>query len=75
MLSFCYIVFRQHKIVSFKTGTICRAITQFIEPELDKVLSHDKGEASLMSFLKTRMKCMFVYVELHRYIKVIICLA
>lgn len=74
MLSFCYIVFRQHKIVSFKTGTICRALTQFIEPEMDEILSHDKGEASLNYFLKIRMKYMFVYVVVHKYIKVIICL-
>lgn len=50
MLSFCYIVFRQHEIVSFKTVTICRTITQFIEPELDEIVSHDKGEASSISF-------------------------
>jgi hypothetical protein len=39
MLSFCYIVFRQTKIVSFKTGAICSVITQFVEPELDEILS------------------------------------
>lgn len=69
MLSFCYIVFRQHKIVSFKTVTICKAITQFIEPELDEILSHDQGEALLISFFKDKSEmhvCVCGTAQIHK---------